>query len=886
MPDRRLDEEEIFHVARKIPDPEAQAKYLDQICAGDASLRERVEALLRIHEQDQAFLNPDSPNPPATADAVSPTERPGTTIGRYRLMEQIGEGGMGVVFVAEQEKPIRRKVALKVIKPGMDSKAVVARFEAERQALAMMNHPNIAHVFDGGMTESGRPYFVMELVKGVPITEYCDQNNSPTEERLRLFVDVCHAVQHAHHKGVIHRDLKPSNVMVTLHDSAPVVKVIDFGVSKAINQRLTEKTLFTAYGQMVGTPMYMSPEQAQMSGLDVDTRTDVYSLGVLLYELLTGATPFDKTRLQEAGYDEIRRIIREEEPVKPSTKINTLGNTANDICARRQSEPRRLSAKFRGELDWVVMKALEKERGRRYDTAASFAADVRRFLNRDVIEARPPSVVYRLRKTLVRHRVAFATTAIVMLALLAGLVTSTWFAVRLSATLRTLHDELTEKVILEAQSKEGEGTSAALTLARESRMPETTRDMLEGITSYYRGDNEAAIRTLQDVVQREPGNVTAHAMLALSHGHHGEWNEYTRQMMLIGDKQQALELKDYESLILGCAHLYMDTAKSMDMLQQTVDRHPEWAVARAMLGGAKGHRALELPDANLAEEALNETSLAIKLLSKNRVVALYNVWTHRVAIYFARAQGKDYEALRQDAEESIDLLKKDYTVYTAGAYNIAAFYEVLDEHEAAIDILSKAVGQADHDDWTSYYVGLLVANGRFDDAIGLLDKIDVRSVSLRTAKASLLATIPERREEARSLCNGLLRENDAVDARLGAITVLCLLGERARVKSESEVCRELLGGRRVPNWMPEKALAFHEGKTFDEFDEDCGQTPIGRMTFHYSMAMRQLSEGDRDGAIRHFDQCTQSSLIDSGYFNWARVFRRILADNPQWPEQR
>ncbi len=275
---------------------------------------------------------------------------------------------------------------------------------------------------------------------------------------------------------------------------------------------------------------------------------------------------------------------------------------------------------------------------------------MRRFLNGDAIEARPPSVAYRLRKTLVRHRVAFATTAIVMLSLLAGLVTSTWFAVRLSTTLGKLHDELIEKVILEAQSNEGQGTSPAMALACESGMPPTTRNMLEGITSYYRGDNETAITTLTKVVEHDPGNVTAQAMLALSYGHHGEWNEYTRQMMSIGDKQQKAELKDYEYLILGCAQLYMDTAKSVDMLRETVNRHPEWAVARAMLGGAKGHRALELTSDKLAEEAMNETTLARQLLPKNRVVALYNVWTHRVAIYFARSQDKDYEAFRQDAD--------------------------------------------------------------------------------------------------------------------------------------------------------------------------------------------------------------------------------------------
>jgi serine/threonine protein kinase/tetratricopeptide (TPR) repeat protein len=355
-------------------------------------------------------------------------------------MEQIGEGGMGLVFVAEQQEPIRRKVALKIIKPGMDTRQVVARFEAERQALALMDHPNIAKVLDGGTTESsrsretsetggtltssatGRPYFVMELVKGVPITEYCDQNQVPVRERLELFVDVCEAVQHAHQKGIIHRDIKPSNVLVTLHDGKPVVKVIDFGVAKAIGQQLTDKTVYTHFAQLIGTPLYMSPEQAGESSLDIDTRSDIYSLGVLLYELLTGTTPFDKDRLSQVGYDEMRRIIREEEPPKPSTRISTLGQAASTASANRKSDPRKLSHLFRGELDWIVMKALEKDRNRRYETANGFAMDVQRYLAHEPVLAGPPSAAYRLRKFVRRNRGAVLAALTILLLLVGGIV--------------------------------------------------------------------------------------------------------------------------------------------------------------------------------------------------------------------------------------------------------------------------------------------------------------------------------------------------------------------------------------------------------------------------------------------------------------------------------
>src|SRR5438874_9528737 len=322
----------------------------------------------------------------------------GTTVGPYKLLEQIGGVGMGIVYMAEQLRPVRRKVALKIIKPGMDSGQVIARFEAERQALTMMEHPNIAKVLDAGTTDAGRPYFVMELVKGIPITDYCDQARLTTRQRLELFMQVCQAVQHAHLKGVIRRDLKPSNVLVTLHDDKPVPKVIDFGIAKAAGQILTDKTLFTNYAQMLGTPLYMSPEQAQISGMDVDTRSDVYILGVLLYELLTGTTPFDQRRLREAAYDEMRRIIREEDPPKPSTRLSTVGEKITSISAHRHTDPKRLGQLVRGELDWIVMKALEKERARRYESANGLARDVERHLKDEAVQACPPTPWYRFRK--------------------------------------------------------------------------------------------------------------------------------------------------------------------------------------------------------------------------------------------------------------------------------------------------------------------------------------------------------------------------------------------------------------------------------------------------------------------------------------------------------
>lgn len=419
-------EDEILLDAMEQSDRAQQLRLISEKCSDDPALQQRVVELLDAATQPDSLLDQPVSLPPTKGTRCGETmDLSGRRIGDYKLLQQIGEGGFGVVYMAEQTKPLRRKVALKVIKPGMDSKEVSARFQAERQALAIMDHPNIAKVFDAGETFDGRAYFVMELVKGKPLTEYADGNNLSTAERLALFGDVCRAVHHAHQKGVIHRDLKPSNVMVTLHDGRPVPKVIDFGVAKALNQPLTQDTMFTRYGQVIGTPQYMSPEQAEMSGLDIDTRSDVYSLGVLLYELLTGRTPFTAEEIGQAGLEEMRRIIREREPQKPSLAIQTLdAQSASFIATHRSSQPESLRKMVRGELDWIVMKALEKDRKRRYDSANLFADDVDRYLNKDAVLATPPTVRYRLWKSYRRNRAAWLTGTAIAGSLLIALVSA------------------------------------------------------------------------------------------------------------------------------------------------------------------------------------------------------------------------------------------------------------------------------------------------------------------------------------------------------------------------------------------------------------------------------------------------------------------------------
>ena len=499
----------VFGTARRLPEAK-RAAYLDEACAGDAALRERVEELLKAGEEAEGFLQEPAPGaqrpenssaaPASQQDMAAPGERAGGRIGRYKLLQQIGEGGCGVVYMAEQEEPVRRRVALKVIKLGMDTKQVIARFEAERQALAMMDHANIAKVLDAGTTETGRPYFVMELVRGTKITGYCDEHTLSTIERLELFMQVCNAVQHAHQKGIIHRDLKPSNILVASNDGVPVPKVIDFGIAKATQGRLTDQTLFTAFEQFIGTPAYMSPEQTELTMQDVDTRTDIYSLGVLLYELLTSRTPFDAKELLASGLDAMRRTIREREPKRPSTRLSTMLQGELTTTARqRDTDAPKLVHLVRGDLDWIVMKCLEKDRTRRYDTATGLANDVRRHLNCEPVVARPPSRLYEFQKTIRRHKVGFAVTAALIAALAAGVVVSSWGAM-LARQAEQEQARLRRRAVINEQKQEAEA-------AKSRQVAQFLQDILQSIIpSVAVGQDSSVLRRVLDETARRLGN--------------------------------------------------------------------------------------------------------------------------------------------------------------------------------------------------------------------------------------------------------------------------------------------------------------------------------------------------------------------------------------------
>jgi serine/threonine protein kinase len=492
-------EQILFALALEKP-ADKRSVFLDAVCAGDLALRQKLEAMLAKHEPADSLLPTKDEAPHITAPgnrSKVPEEMVGQVLGRYKLLEKIGEGGCGVVYVAEQTEPVRRRVALKVIKLGMDTKSVVARFEAERQALAIMDHPNIAKVLDAGATENGRPFFVMELVRGIRITDYCDQNHLTTKDRLELFIMVCGAIQHAHQKGIIHRDIKPSNILVALHDGVPVPKVIDFGIAKATEGKLTDATVYTQLQQFIGTPAYMSPEQAEVSGLDIDTRSDIYSLGVLLYELLVGRPPFDPNELLAAGIDGMRKTIREKDPMRPSTRLGALGSDELTTTARRRSsEPPKLIHLVRGDLDWIAMKCLEKDRTRRYETANGIAADLKRYLANELVTARPPSATYRFQKLLRRNKVLAAATAAVFLAVLAGTVVSLAQAFR-------ARKEMHRAMNAEAQAlAEKANAQAALHFIQD--------EVLSQASPGYQADRDLKVRTLLDRVSerldRSTGN--------------------------------------------------------------------------------------------------------------------------------------------------------------------------------------------------------------------------------------------------------------------------------------------------------------------------------------------------------------------------------------------
>jgi serine/threonine protein kinase len=765
-----VNEESLFIEALEIRDPSERAQFLERACAGDAAVRGRLEQLLVQHERAGSFLRRPAVGPGETAgfaagnvstellSPAGPGVRAGTVIGPYTLLRQIGEGGMGTVFMAEQTEPVKRKVALKVIKPGMDSKQVIARFEAERQVLAMMNHVNIARVIDVGTTDADRPYFVMELVHGVPITKYCDDNYLTPRERLKLFVPVCQAIQHAHQKGIIHRDIKPSNVMVTLYDGKPVPKVIDFGVAKATEQKLTERTLFTQFGTMVGSLEYMSPEQAELSALGVDTRSDIYSLGVLLYELLTGSTPLTNKRLKETAYADILRLIKEEEPPKPSTRLSDSGESLPSISAQRNMEPSKLTKLVRGELDWIVMKCLEKDRGRRYETANAFAADMQRYLDDETVQACPPSAVYQLRKFVLRNKGPVLAVAIITLSLLGGIVGTILALTEARGQRRQAKESL-------EQARQSEAETMAVLGFFENRVLNAAKPK-----GYGQGlGRDVTIREAMDKAEPEIGQTFAEKPLAeasirrvlgITYWHMGDYAK------AIGQHERALALREAH---WGTEH--HDTLNSMSNLGQAYQSASRLNDALRILEKTlELEKTLHGPDKPNTLWTMNRLAETLQSLGRHaEALPLYEgelirakatlgpnhtdtmIYMDKLAGCYFRL-GRRAEALRL-FEETLKVeelnLAPDHPDRLATMGNLAFVYSDLGRWDEAIPLqsdvlaISKTALAADHPETIINIHNLGVSYrdvGRIDDARPLLEEA-LRLQTIRLGRAHHLTSL-------------------------------------------------------------------------------------------------------------------------------------------------
>jgi serine/threonine protein kinase/tetratricopeptide (TPR) repeat protein len=881
----------IFLAAIEEHAPEQWPAFLDQACAGDLRLRAEVEKLLRSRSEMGSFHEPP-PAPLTTVDAPVIGERPGTAIGPYKLIEQIGEGGMGTVYMAEQTAPVQRLVALKVIKAGMDSRQVLARFEAERQALALMDHPNIAKVLDAGATDSGRPYFVMELVKGIPITQFCDERRLTPRERLELFIPVCQAVQHAHHKGIIHRDIKPSNVLIAPYDGKPVVKVIDFGVAKATGQRLTEKSLFTDFGAVVGTLEYMSPEQAELNNQDIDTRSDIYSLGVLLYELLAGTTPLDRKRLKEAAVIELLRVIRDVEPPRPSTRLSNSKDSLPTISAQRQMEPAKLTKLVRGELDWIVMKALEKHRNRRYETATGLASDIEHYLRDEPVTACPPSLPYRLRKFARRHKAAVAMVSLAAIALTA-LGAAGLLAYRNRLVIEQHQAELNsherrllaekrqnalEKALMAAMS--GDFADAEKSIDDAELLGASTGQvrMLRGHVAFHRGDEAKAIEHLEQAVQLIPagetGAVAARAMLAITYLNSFE---FTRFVALSSKLDPLAPITPDDFLFKGLLETSLHPERGMQMLDEGVRRHDS-VLARATRLEARANRALITGKIEDAELALEDAQVAQRMLAGNALILARNVFAHLVAagVYQTKGRPQDSERLLEEARP----LAKELEQFAATPFAAKAcfeFYEYVGDEEAAY-AMSRRGNQFRR-------AVMLYRRGEYDKALESAVERSRSGTVGPTEQIERGLILPE-------LADGLARARGAFDEikadrrgnwQVVPPLILLLLGKAEDARQASLQVRR------------EEVLPWGDGWWLTLVDFNCGRITAEQLLqaggdnrmrlsdVYFVIGMRRLANGDRTAAQEQFRKCVATRVFCSWHWPWARAFLTRMQKDPAWP---
>lgn len=861
MSPNELDEEAIFEVARKIESAEARADYLDQACGISGDRRERIEMLLAAYDDHESFLE----RPPAelalTADnqaADNPRvfEQPGDVIGPYKLLQKIGEGGMGTVFMAEQTSPVARRVALKIIKPGMDSKAVVARFEAERQALAMMDHPNISKVFDAGATEQGRPYFVMEYVKGIPITDYCDRQKLDIQERLELFTLVCHAVHHAHQKGIIHRDIKPTNVLVAKHDEKPVPMIIDFGVAKAISHRLTAKTLFTEHGQIVGTLEYMSPEQAQFNQLDVDTRSDIYSLGVLLYELLTGQTPFDGKRLRSSAFEEILRILREEEPPRPSRRISTLGEDASSVSSRRATDPKKLGSVLRGDLDWIIVKSLEKDRNRRYDSAVSLARDVSSYLAGESVSATPPTLRYRASKYFKRHRAAILAAGLVIGSLSAGLIVAIRQQVIVTRTAGELQESLNANLVSLKQiavelafNGSSDELDAAIDRARSAGASKLWAKRVRAMSALFSGRYTEAEKGLLECSKLGDDSVAIHALLSELNLYRGQVDQCFSELVEAA-KRRGVGDDDDDELFFALAAVYGQAEQSMTSADRIFSKRNS-PIALTVSAKAKAWLAMQKLDLARAESALQDIRAARLFFNKSDFVETSYVHILWAVLRIATIVG-DKELVDECVKEAELIADSPLgrSLSSFGTMFLACLFQSAEKDVKAEEFFAAAIALDDNNWALAQYAKFLAENGRPNEAIDMLDKYSSDETLVWKSKAIVLGEIPERRDESIRASLSMARRDAIIGFKVEAIMNIATLGD---AETASKVSNEIASKPNVISqpWDDLLSLWTENGINATEIVAKYKDDRLDLFEVHRGLSVYYYAKGQYEEARTH-----------------------------------